>query len=54
MVDPHAEISNLELYTALLALAQQATPCLQKKHRGIREPDIFSGGSMDNLWAFIF
>jgi len=54
MADPYAEISNLELHIALLALAQQATPHSQKKHRGIREPDTFSGNSIDDLWAFIF
>jgi len=49
MVNSHAKISNLELHTVLLALAQQAALCLQKKHRGIREPDTFSGGSTDDL-----
>jgi len=46
MADPHTKISNLELHIALLALAQQATPHSQKKHRNIREPDTFSGGSI--------
>jgi len=52
--DPQAEILNLELSTALLALAQQIVLRLQKRHRGIREPDTFSGGSANDLQAFIF
>jgi len=52
--DPQAEILNLELYMALLVLVQQTVPCSQKRHRGIREPDTFSGGSTNDLWAFIF
>jgi len=47
-------ISNLELWTALLNLARQSTSRVQKKHRSIKEPDIFSGGSSDDLQAFIF
>jgi len=39
---------------ALLTLAQQIVPHSQKRHRGIREPDTFSGGSVNDLWAFIF
>ena len=45
---------NLELRTALLALAQQTISCSQKRHRSIQEPNTFSGGSADDLWAFIF
>jgi len=52
--DLQAEILNLELHTVLLVLVQQTVPCSQKRHRGIREPDTFSGGSADDLWAFIF
>jgi len=32
----------------------QSIPHTQKKLRGIREPDTFSGGNANNLWAFIF
>jgi len=39
---------------ALFALAQQIVLHSQKRHRGIREPDTFSGGSADDLWTFIF
>jgi len=35
-------------------LAQQTIPCSQKRYRGIQEPDTFSGGSTNDLWAFIF
>jgi len=52
--DPQADISNLELHTALLALAHQTAPCLQKRHRGIREPNTLSRGSADDLYVFIF
>jgi len=49
MANLYAKIFNLELHIALLALAQQATPHLQKKHRGIRKPNTFSGNSTDDL-----
>lgn len=48
------KISNLELWTALLALVHQSAPYQQKKHRGIKEPDTFSGESSEELWVFIF
>jgi len=48
------EISNLELRNALLALARMTTPQTKKKNRAIKEPDPFSGGSPDELRAFIF
>ena len=38
----------------MLNLARQSTSRTQKKHRGIKEPDTFSGGSSDDLQAFIF
>jgi len=37
-----------------LALAKNNRPQSKKKHRAIREPDPFSGGSPDELRAFIF
>jgi len=48
------EILNLKLRTALLALAKNNRPQPKKKHCAIREPDPFSGGSPDELRAFIF
>jgi len=48
------ELLNLDLRSLLAALAQQNQPRHQKKHRGICEPDTFSGGTTDDLRAFIF
>jgi len=48
------EISNLELYTALLALSRNNQPQLKKKHQTIRELDLFSRGGPDKLRAFLF
>ena len=48
------EVENLDLCSLLLALAQQPKLHHQKKHRGTREPDTFSRGTANNLWAFIF
>jgi len=53
-LDALTGLSNLDLRTLLLALAQQSNPRQQRKHRGTHEPDTFSGGTPDNLRAFIF
>ena len=46
---------GFDLQTLLLALSRQAAPPPQKKrYRGVKEPDPFSGGSPDELRAFIF
>jgi len=48
------DLSNLNLQTLLLALAQQSNPRQQRKHRGTHKPDTFSRGTADNLHIFIF
>jgi len=37
-----------------MALARWPDSHLKKRNKGVREPDPFSGGSSDELWAFIF
>jgi len=48
-LEPQDEISNPELCTVLLSLARNNLPQPQKRHRTIREPNPFSGGSPDEL-----
>ena len=48
------KISNLELHTTLLALSRNNQPQPKKKHQTIRELDLFSGGRLDKLQAFLF
>jgi len=45
---------NLDIHALLTALAQQATPLVWKRTKGVKEPDLFSGRSPDELRAFIF
>ena len=45
-LSPSSNISNLELWTALLNLARQPA--------SIKEPNTFSRGNSDNLQAFVF
>ena len=52
--DLSAEISNLELRTVILVLAQQSNPYSQKKYWSIKKPNIFSRGVSGDLQAFIF
>jgi len=35
-------------------LTRQASTQPKKRTKGVKEPDLFSGGSPDKLWAFIF
>jgi len=51
---PSPELSNLNLQNALLTIACQIDQHSSKKHRGVKEPDLFNGGSPDELCAFIF
>ena len=51
---PPPELSNLDLQNALLTIARQTDQRSSKKHRGVKEPDLFNGGSPDKLRAFIF
>jgi len=48
------EISNLELHTTLLDLSRNNQPYPKKKHQAVREPDLFSSSSPDELQAFLF
>ena len=53
---PLSTIPDFNLQSLLLALSQQRAQSLQgkKRYRGVKEPDPFSGGSPDDLRAFIF
>ena len=37
-----------------MALARRPDLQPKKRNKGVKEPDLFSGGSPDELWAFIF
>jgi len=51
---PSPKVSNLDLQNVLLTLARHSSQCSSKRYRGIKEPDLFNGGSLDELHAFIF
>ena len=52
---PLPSIPGLDLQSLLLALSRQPAPSQHKKrYRGVKEPDLFSGGNPDELHAFIF
>ena len=52
--NPHPDTSGLNLQTILLALARRLDPQLKKRNKRVKEPDLFSEGSPNKLWAFIF
>ena len=52
--NPHPDTSGLDLQAILMALARWPDSHLKKRNKGVREPDLFSGRSSDELWAFIF
>jgi len=52
--NPHLDTSGLDLQAILLALARQPDPQPKKRNKGVKEPDLFSGGNPDKLQAFIF
>ena len=52
--DPPLDHSTLDLQTLLLALTRQASTQPKRRTKGVKEPDPFSGGSPDELRAFIF
>jgi len=52
--NPHSDTSGLDLQAILLALARQPDPQPKKRNKGVKEPNLFSGGSPDELRAFIF
>jgi len=52
--NPHPDTSGLDLQAILLALARRPDPQPKKRNKGVKEPDLFSRGSPDELWAFIF
>jgi len=52
---PSLLVPEIDLQSLLLALSRQAVPQQQKKrYQRIKELDSFSGGSPDNLRAFVF
>ena len=52
--NPHPDTSGLDLQAILLALARRPDAQPRKRNKGVKEPDLFSGGSPDELRAFIF
>ena len=52
--NPHPNTSGLDLQAILLALARWLDAQPRKRNKGVKEPDLFSGGSPDKLQAFIF
>jgi len=50
----HPDTFGLDLQAILLALVRRPDTQPRKKNKGVKEPDLFSGGSPDELWAFIF
>ena len=52
--NPHPNTSGLDLQAILMALARQPDLQPKKRTKGVKEPDLFSGGSPDELRAFIF
>jgi len=52
--NPHPDTSGLDLQAILLALARRLDAQPRKRNKGVKEPDLFSGGSPDELQAFIF
>jgi len=51
---PPIDWENLDLCSLVMALTQQPKLRHQRKHRGIHEPDTFSGGMANDLQVFIF
>ena len=51
---PSPNATDIDLRTLLLALTNQANNQPKKRNRGVKEPDPFSGGSSDELRAFLF
>lgn len=51
---PLPNISGLDLQVILIALARQPNLQLKKQNKGVKEPDLFSGRSPNELQAFIF
>jgi len=52
--NPQLDTSGLDLQAILLALARRPDAQPRKRNKGVKEPDLFSGGSPDKLRAFIF
>jgi len=47
-------LGNLDLQTLLVALSQQSSTQTWKRSKSVKELVLFSEGSPDKLWAFIF
>ena len=52
--NPHLDTSGLDLQAILLALARWLDSQPRRRNKGVKEPDLFSRGSSDELRAFIF
>ena len=53
-LNPLPDFSGLDLQAILMALARRPNLQLKKRNKGVKEPDLFSGSSPNELWAFIF
>jgi len=47
--NPYPDTSGLDLQAILLALARRPDAQPRKRNKGVKEPDLFSGGSPDEL-----
>jgi len=53
-LNPLPDFSGVDLQAILMALARRPDSQPKKRNKGVKEPDLFSGGSPDDLRAFIF
>ena len=53
-LNPLPDFSGVDLQAILMALARRPDSQPKKWNKGVKEPDLFSGGSPDDLRAFIF
>ena len=47
--NPYPDTSGLDLQAILLVLARQPDSQPRKRNKGVKEPDLFSGGSPNKL-----
>ena len=52
--NPHPDTLGLDLQAVLMVLARWPDSHPKKRNKGVREPDLFSRGSPNELQAFIF
>ena len=53
-LNPLPDFLGLDLQAILMVLARRPDLQPKKQNKSVKEPDLFSGSSPDELWAFIF